>query len=67
VSQAQKLWRQIFFQGTQKSKQTTSKIVLILNLNIKDKNKKQKYEMYKIKVQILFYSNNIWKHEHEMK
>ncbi len=67
MSQAQKLWRQKDFQGTQKPKKTMSKIGLVLNLNIKDKNKKQEHEIYKTKVQINLYFNNIWKFEHEMK
>jgi hypothetical protein len=36
-----------------------SKIGLVLNLNIKDKNKKQEHEIYKTKVQINLYFNNI--------
>jgi hypothetical protein len=62
---AQNLWRKKVFQGRWKARQIMSKNCLNLILDIKHGNQIHEHELCKTNVQMEFYSNNIWNHEHE--
>jgi hypothetical protein len=62
---AQNLWRKRVFQGRWKRKKIMAKTCLNLIPNIEHGNQIHEHELCKTKVQMEFYSDDIWNHEHE--